>query len=112
MRMRVGIHSGDVLAGSMGSSERIEYALIGDTVNCASRLESLAKERHDNSCRILVSSTTHTLLHRPELQWLPWGPMQVKGREKPLEIWELRGRALSVAAAPSEGLPPGAPVAG
>jgi len=112
MRMRVGIHSGDVLAGSMGSSERIEYALIGDTVNCASRLESLAKERHDNPCRILVSSTTHTLLHRPELQWLPWGPMQVKGREEPLEIWELRGRSLGAAAAPSDGLRPGAPPAG
>jgi adenylate cyclase len=93
MRMRVGIHSGDVLAGSMGSSERIEYALIGDTVNCASRLESLAKERHDNPCRILVSSTTHDLLHRQELQWLSWGPMHVKGREEPLEIWELRGVA-------------------
>lgn len=97
MRMRVGIHSGDVLAGSMGSSERIEYALIGDTVNCASRLESLEKERHDNPCRILVSSTTQGLLSRPELLWLSWGPMQVKGREEPLEIWELRGNGRTAA---------------
>jgi len=92
LRMRVGIHSGEVLAGSMGSSERVEYALIGDTVNCASRLESLARERHDNLCRILVSSSTYGLLPpRPSLEWIPWGPMQVKGREEPLEIWELRG---------------------
>jgi adenylate cyclase len=41
------IHSGDALLGSMGSAERIEHAVIGDTVNCASRLESLDKSRHD-----------------------------------------------------------------
>ncbi|MFM7311714.1 MAG: CHASE2 domain-containing protein [Cyanobium sp.] len=93
LRMRVGIHSGEVLAGSMGSSERVEYALIGDTVNCASRLESLARERHDNLCRVLVSANTHSLLaERGDLIWQAWGPMQVKGREEPLEIWELRGQ--------------------
>jgi adenylate cyclase len=91
MRMRIGLHSGEVLAGSMGSSERIEYAVIGDAVNCASRLESLAKERHDNVCRILVSSVTYDLLHRSDLEWRNWGHMQVKGRDEPLEVWELRG---------------------
>jgi adenylate cyclase len=104
LRMRVGIHSGEVLAGSMGSSERVEYALIGDTVNCASRLESLERERHDNLCRILVSSTTYGLLReRGDLSWLPWGPKHVKGREDPVEIWELRGvTAQTVTVAASE----------
>ncbi|MEB3270036.1 MAG: CHASE2 domain-containing protein [Synechococcus sp.] len=93
MRMRLGIHSGDVLAGSMGSSERVEYALIGDTVNCASRLESLEKERHTNTCRILVSAHTYRLLPgRAALEWQSWGPMRVKGREEPLDTYELRGR--------------------
>jgi adenylate cyclase len=93
MRMRLGIHSGDVLAGSMGSSERVEYALIGDTVNCASRLESLEKQRHTNICRILVSSYTYRLLPgRDSLDWQSWGPMHVKGREEPLDTYELRGR--------------------
>lgn len=105
LRMRLGIHSGDVLAGSMGSSERLEYALIGDTVNCASRLESLAKDRHDNLCRILVSSATHTLLpSRPELEWIPWGAMQVKGREEPLDILELRGVRGPEAPRPESGI--------
>jgi adenylate cyclase len=95
MRMRLGVHSGMVLAGSMGSSERLEYAVIGDAVNCASRIEGLEKDRHDGLCRILVSGHTFALLD-PEgrsddgLVWERWGEFQVKGRQEPLEIWELR----------------------
>jgi len=92
MRMRIGIHSGVVLAGSMGSSERLEYAVIGDTVNCASRLESLDKQRHNGVLRILVSSTTRQQLVdelNESLNWKEWGPVQVKGREEPLLVSEL-----------------------
>lgn len=93
MHLRIGIHSGQVLAGSMGSSERLEYAVIGDTVNCASRLESLDKERQTNRCRVLVSSTTRDLLPADlPLHWLSWGSLTVKGRQDPLLIWELLGR--------------------
>ena len=101
MALRLGIHSGLVLAGSMGSSERLEYAVIGDTVNCASRLESIEKERHDNLCRVLVSDATRSLLSEEatdmdqawlnRLIWVDWGSMKVKGRDEPLRIWELRG---------------------
>ena len=105
MRMRIGVHSGLVLAGSMGSSERLEYAVIGDAVNCASRLESLEKERQTNICRVLVSSTTRALFDAPDLQWQSWGPLQVKGRQEPLLIAELRGssdpRRLSSGSAPA-----------
>ncbi len=92
MGLRVGVHSGPVLAGSMGSSERLEYAVIGDAVNCASRLESLKKDRQNNLCRVLVSSSTVDLLPKGlPLEWLDWGEMNVKGRSEPLRIWELRG---------------------
>ena len=107
--LRLGIHSGPVLAGSMGCSERLEYAVIGDTVNCASRLESIEKERHDNLCRILISEETRGLLHEEvtatdeewilRLIWMDWGSMKVKGREEPLRIWELRGIAPATVAA-------------
>ena len=96
MHMRIGVHSGDVLAGSMGSSERLEYAVIGDTVNCASRLESHEKTRQTNICRVLVSSATRDLLspaQRDSLMWEHWGSLQVKGRQEPLDVWELRGSA-------------------
>ena len=93
MQLRIGIHSGQVLAGSMGSSERLEYAVIGDTVNCASRLESLSKDRQTNRCRVLVSSATRDLLPADlPLHWLSWGSLTVKGRQDPLLIWELLGR--------------------
>jgi len=67
MAMRIGIHSGLVLAGSMGSAERLEYAVIGDAVNCASRLESCLKERQTNTCRVLVSATTRALYDASDL---------------------------------------------
>ena len=109
MRMRIGVHSGPVLAGSMGSSERLEYAVIGDTVNCASRLESIDKQRHDGVVRVLVSNATRALLDHnasadeqrwcARLQWQAWGNLTVKGRNEPLEIWELTGIAPEAAEA-------------
>jgi adenylate cyclase len=109
MALRIGMHSGPVLAGSMGSSERLEYAVIGDTVNCASRLESIEKHRHNNLCRVLVSSATRELLLQDaspderawcaRLLWEDWGSLQVKGRNEPLQIWELRGIAPAAAGA-------------
>lgn len=107
MGLRVGVHSGAVLAGSMGSSERLEYAVIGDAVNCAARLESLDKQRQSNLCRVLVSSSTVDLLPKGlPLEWLDWGELNVKGRTEPLRIWELRGglrRDSALESAPATG---------
>jgi adenylate cyclase len=93
MLIRLGIHSGDALVGSMGSAERIEYAVIGDSVNCASRLESLDKHRHNGVLRVLMSSNTLELLDqkfRNSLILESWGAVQVKGRNEPLKVSELK----------------------
>ena len=93
MRMRIGLTSGEVLAGSIGSAERMEYAIIGDTVNCAARLESLSKESHRSVLRVLLCAQTLELLDedvRNDLRVENWGMVQVKGRDQSLQVFELR----------------------
>jgi len=103
MKMRIGVHSGSVLAESMGSSERLEYAVMGDAVNCASRLESLDKDRQTSVCRILVSSATRELLDTGlQLSWEPWGKVSVKGRQAQLDVWELEGELKDNGLAPAQ----------
>ena len=59
LRHGIGIHTGGVIAGNIGSGERLSYALVGDTVNVASRIQSLNKTF---GTTVLVSAATHALL--------------------------------------------------
>ena len=91
MRVRIGIHTGPVIAGSMGSSRRLEYTVMGDTVNCASRLESLARVPSDQVCRTLLSRQTLQQYPHDDLIWRSVGRLQVKGRQQQVDVLELNG---------------------
>ena len=89
IKLRIGIHSGKIITGSMGGSEKIEYALIGDSVNVAARLESLNKDNMKNNCRILVSKESLNFANGSDSKLEEWGPCKVKGRESLVEVFEI-----------------------
>jgi adenylate cyclase len=95
--MRIGILTGPMTAGSLGTAHRMEYNVHGDTVNTGARLESFGREAFSPDylgapCRILVGEPTLRLLDgRFAAEYL--GEFQLKGKLKPLRIHRIHGRA-------------------
>lgn len=86
LEMGVGIHTGDVVAGNLGvPGRRLEFTVIGDTVNTAARLESATKE---HGVPVLVSGATVVrLVDRSGLREL--GPVTLRGKTRALGVWAL-----------------------
>jgi len=89
-KMRVGIFTGPVMVGSLGGTSRLEYGVIGDSVNIASRLESCEKHRQEDTCRILIAE--ETLLHLADkFEVESWGALPLKGREQKVNVYRIVG---------------------
>lgn len=84
LKMGIGLHSGSIVAGYLGTDGHLEFSMIGDTVNVASRLEALTKEVDHP---LLISHTTEARLDESSLQ--PLGKAAIRGREEQISVFVL-----------------------
>ncbi len=84
IQVHIGLNTGKVAAGNIGSPKLVQYATIGDTTNVSSRICSAAK-----AGEILLSQTTFEKLHEPSFITEKIPPVLVKGKAKPLQLYRL-----------------------
>ena len=95
IRLRAGIVTGAVVAGSLGSSQRMKYTTVGDTVNSAARLESFDKEAFkketDSAFRVLIGESTRQRLG-PSYSVACIGSHFLPGKNKKITLYRVRGK--------------------
>jgi len=94
LQVRIGIHTGPVIVGTVGNDLKMDYTAIGDTTNLAARLQATARPG-----TILISHATHRLVRDAFVAELA-GPFEVKGKREPVVAYEVRGA--SAATSPME----------
>ena len=93
IKIGMGVNTGDMVVGNMGSDKRFDYTVIGDNVNLASRLEGLTKQYHVG---IIITETTKDFIEGRGFAVRELDKVAVKGKSKPIRIFELVGLAKDV----------------
>jgi adenylate cyclase len=89
-RMGIGVNSGPVMSGHVGSERRLEYTALGDTTNTAARLEAMTK---DVPHQILIADSTRQRLANGDPQLVDVGELAVRGRRSAVRVWTLAEEA-------------------
>ena len=85
-KMGIGLNSGQVMSGHVGSERRLEYTALGDTTNTAARLEGMTK---GTPYQLYVADSTHSRLSGPPEDLVEVGEFEVRGRTAKVKLWSL-----------------------
>jgi adenylate cyclase len=97
-KMGIGLNTGDVMSGNVGSARRLEYTAIGDTTNTSARLEGMTK---GTPYQLFVADTTHGRLHETPDDMESLDELEVRGRKAVMKVWALRPAATVPADVPA-----------
>ena len=89
-KMGIGLNTGDVMSGNVGSARRLEYTTIGDTTNSAARLEGMTK---GTPYQLFVADSTRARLASPPDDLESLDELEVRGRKGSVKVWALRPAA-------------------
>ncbi len=86
--MGIGLNSGPVMSGNVGSERRLEYTALGDTTNTAARLEEMTRQL---GRQVILSESTRALLRTACEDLELVGEVPVRGREHGIVVWTVQG---------------------